>query len=565
MAAHDTQWDVVVIGGGPAGSTAAAYLARSGRSVLVLEREHFPRHHIGESLLPSLMPILEDFGLVDECIAAGFPRKTGATFVWGKTREPWDILFSNNAFLPAATTFHVERAIFDKILLDNAARLGATVLQGARVLEVDRDGERITGVRYDVDGRSHTARARFVIDASGRAAIVGRTVTTRRYDDKMRQVALYRYYRDVRFPDPHRRNNIIVESCPKGWFWLIPMNSPRCGDASVGLVTGQEFTQALASSTRAEFFAEALSETITVGPMLREAAAIDPFHTISDWAYACDRVAGPGHYLAGDAAVFLDPLLSTGVTLAMLAGYCSSACIQSVYEERISEADAARWYDLNYRHMYEVTRDFLHYFYASNSGAFAEEMFWKARSALNCSDNFGAKQAFTFLINTIPGNPHPAMGRQVQLFREFMGRLEHPAEVREGSPELVSAIGAAHALSVDAVALGAVPVVNGEFERSWVIDRDTHRLMPAEGVRYDRNRAVLSSTSAWLLGQNFYPVDDTSARLLRRVDGSATWGSILAAETTQLPGAESTLMAAAERLTRDRIVLVRDAAVDMAE
>jgi FAD-dependent halogenase len=551
----DETYDVLVIGGGPAGSTAAAYLARGGRSVLLLEQDTFPRHHIGESLLPSLVPILEDFGLMDECESAGFPTKTGATFLWGASRDPWDILFANDAFLPSRTTFHVERAVFDHILLRNASRQGARVLEGARVVEVLKEGERIAGVRYEHQGEAHTARARFVVDASGRTAIIGRQVTVRRYDDKMRQVAVYRYYRNVRTLDPHRRNNIIIESCPKGWFWCIPMNSPELGEASVGLVTGQEFYQALAKSTRDEFFASALDETHYVKRMLEGATETAPFRTISDWAYACDQVAGPGYYLAGDAAVFLDPLLSTGVTLAMLAGYLSSACIQSVYDGGLSENDASHWYDFNYRYMYEVTRDFLHYFYASNTTAFRDEMFWKARATLRCGDNFGAKQAFTFLINTIPGNPHPALGKSVQLFREFMNRLEHPDEVRQGSAEMSDALASAADMApAEGVRPEEVPVVNGAFRRWWEVDRVAHRLRQVDGVLFDRNRAVLSSTSAWLLGQNFHAVPPDAATVLSRIDGQTTWSDVLGGVPDR-PAAQ----AAAEQLLRDRVILVRNA------
>src|SRR5215831_16058676 len=162
-------YDAIIVGGGPAGSTAAGYLARHGHRTLLLERTRFPRHRIGESLLPSMMPVLEDFGLVEQCREAGFVEKTGATFIWGKTREPWDIRFSDTPFLPSSFAFHVERSVFDQILLDHARHSGVEVHLNATVIEPLEDGGRIGGVVYrDNDtGATNSVRSKFVIDASG--------------------------------------------------------------------------------------------------------------------------------------------------------------------------------------------------------------------------------------------------------------------------------------------------------------------------------------------------------------------------------------------------------------
>src|SRR5215213_863628 len=178
------QYDVIVVGGGPAGSTTAGYLARLGHRTLLLERSEFPRHRIGESLLPSMMPVLEDFGLVEACREAGFVEKTGATFIWGKTREPWDIRFADTPFLPSSFAFHVERSVFDQILLDHARRAGAEVNMNATVLNATKDGDRITGLTYrdNETGETKSVEAKFVVDASGSSSIIGRRVTERRYD-----------------------------------------------------------------------------------------------------------------------------------------------------------------------------------------------------------------------------------------------------------------------------------------------------------------------------------------------------------------------------------------------
>lgn len=522
-------YDVIVIGGGPAGSTTAGYLARHGHRTLLLERSQFPRHRIGESLLPSMMPILEDFGLVDACREAGFIEKTGATFIWGKTREPWDIRFADTPFLPSGFAFHVERSVFDQILLDHAQRSGAEIHLNATVLGATQEDARITGVTYrDNDtGAITSVRAKFVVDASGSSSVIGRRVTERRYDDQLRQVALYGYFKDVLGAKDFRRNHIIIESCPKGWFWFIPMNSERLGEVSLGLVTGREFEEEIRTKGTQAFYDEACSEAPYIKELLGpQARRVDEMRTVRDWAYTCDDTAGPGYYLAGDAAAFLDPLLSTGVSLAMLAGYSASVCIHSVLTEPTMEAAAAKFYADNYRQMYEVTRDFLHYFYAGNASAHPNELFWEARRMLKFDENIGAKQAFSFFINTIPGNPHPALQKQIPLFHQFMKELDHPLDEMRAAPGLEK-MASRGLRNVNDLNDGDVPIVNGRLESTWRINRKSHTLEPIRGVSFDRDRPVFSSTSSWLLGRNIAPLDDSACQLLELMDGESSWSSIV--------------------------------------
>jgi flavin-dependent dehydrogenase len=562
------QYDAIVVGGGPAGSTTAGYLSKLGHRTLLLERSQFPRHRIGESLLPSMIPVLEDFGLVDACREAGFVEKSGATFIWGKSRDPWHIQFVDTPFLPASFAFHVERSVFDQILLDHARRVGTEVHLNATVLSAIQEGDRITGVTYrDNDtGETKSVYAKFVVDASGASSVVGRRVTERRYDDQMRQIAMYGYFKDVRGVQDFRRNHIIIESCPKGWFWYIPMNSEQLGEVSLGLVTGREFEDEIREKGTEAFYDEALAEAPFINELIGpQAVRVDEMRAIRDWAYTCDETAGPGYYLAGDAAAFLDPLLSTGVSLAMLAGYSASVCIHTVLNNPEMEMAAAKFYSNNYRQMYEVTRDFLHYFYAGNASAHPNDLFWEARRRLRVDENIGAKQAFSFFVNTIPGNPHPAIEKQVPLFRQFMKNIDHSPQTEIKAAPGIDKIVKGGFRSADELHDEDIPIVNGRLESTWRIHRESHTLEPIRGVTFDRERPVFSSTSSWLLGRNVAPLDDSSSDLLELMDGETPWSSIVSkySEKAGLPleqGRQKTAEMVAPLLA-DEYVLVRSQAV----
>jgi halogenation protein CepH len=534
---HAQSYEIIVIGGGPAGSTAAAYLAMQGHSVLLLERESGPRHRVGESLLPSMMPILEDFGLLEEVEALGFKRKTGGTFIWGKSREPWDVLFSNNPFLPYPYAYHVDREVFDDLLLQHAQRRGVVVRQSVTVTGPILNGDRVVGVRCldgQAEGVERTIFSRFVVDASGPVAVLGKQLTHREYDDTMRQVAFYGYYENVKGPEGHREGHVLIESNPYGWFWYIPMDGKKLGEANVGLVSGQEFKTEYRELGVEAFYERALKESPFMQQLLGpDAKRITDISAITDWAYTCEKTAGPGWFLAGDAAAFLDPLLSSGATMAMLAGYSASVCIHTALTQPENERAAAEFYRGNYRRMYEVTRDFLHYFYAGNLNAHSEDMFWKARSVLKLSDNVGACQAFCFLVNTLPGNPHPALSKKIHMYEQFMDQLDHPLEAMQsdtGLQDRIATIGERVGEAFEHLDLAddSVLVLNGERAHSWSVDGDAHVLRPVRGVAFDAERPVFSSTSAWLLGRNIFPLEGLAWELAELVDGQRNWAEILA-------------------------------------
>jgi hypothetical protein len=444
--------------------------------------------------------------------------------------------------------------------LDNARVCGTEVLRARVSGPLTEDG-RVVGVTYEgANGKQETARASYVIDASGATSVIGRNVTERRYDDKMRQVALYSYYRNIRGAEGFRQGHITVESSPKGWFWFIPMDSEELGEVSLGLVTGQEFTDEIRTKGAEAFYEEALSLAPNVREMIGpEAQRVKPINIVRDWAYTCDKAAGPGYYL--DAAAFLDPLLSTGVSLAMLAGYSASVCIHTALSEPSLEQEATEFYANNYRQMYEVTRDFLHYFYAGNASAHPNEIFWNARRALKFDENIGAKQAFSFFINTIPGNPHPALKKQIPMFQQFMTNLDHTVnEITSPTGDLMTQ----QLRLADRLEEDDVPVVNGRLESSWQFNREKHLLEQIRGVTFDRDRPVFSSTSSWLLGRNIAALKNEAWDVLKLVDGQQSWSSIVGQYTAaqkEETGLDSEAVSdIIAFLLAERFVLVRDRA-----
>lgn len=333
-------WDAIVIGGGPAGSSAAGHLAREGRRVLVLERARMPRPHIGESLLPGVLPYLDALGVREEIERAGFERKEGQTFVWGRDRTPWEIDFRELDVYPYA--YFVDRGRFDQILFDHARRSGAEAREESTVTRLLFERGRAVGVSYrSKDGEEREERARFVIDASGQSALTARGGDLIRPVRGLKNVALWSYWEGAaRLPD-HRRAHILTTSVPEGWIWVIPL-----GDrTSVGVVTSRATRADRDAQGATAWYEGVIQRSEPVRALLAGAKRIEGVTGARDWSYRARRVAGPGILLAGDAACFIDPILSTGVHLAMTAGYWSAACVHSALAEPRHEAFLARFYE----------------------------------------------------------------------------------------------------------------------------------------------------------------------------------------------------------------------------
>lgn len=326
-AAHEL--DLTIIGGGPAGSLTAALVLRQHpeKRVMVLERETFPRHHVGESSIPSWGPILERAGVLGKLEAAGLMRKVGTLFQWGNSdAESWTIDFRDEGTGGARPgSYQVDRARFDQLLLDHARSVGARVYEGAAFTGLEPLEEGGYRIKWRGEG-ARTATTRYLVDASGQARALARHLGLKAIPfDDMNNFAIYGYWRGSKIaefagPPVHEHERwTYIATCPDGWLWHIPTHPDL---VSVGLVTESSSVPAGGRSALEAIYRRNVAECPAVAELLSDAELVcHPLENrrllvIRDWAYHLDRVCGPDFFLAGDAAAFVDPILSSGMLIA---------------------------------------------------------------------------------------------------------------------------------------------------------------------------------------------------------------------------------------------------------
>ena len=376
--------DAVIVGGGPAGSTVGSALSRLGYDVLLLEREAFPRHHIGESMLPASLELLDAVGALDDVRNAGFPVKRGGVFVWGKSREPWLFRFGERRI---GTAFQVERGKFDSILLANAQRQGVDVRMQHRAVDILATDGRVCGVTFtDEQGRSQSVQSRWVLDASGQAGFLGSKRKSRIINDELRNMALYGYWRGRRAVEvadlckeagSEDRNSIFIESSPDGWCWWIPLDEHYF---SVGAIVGRGHRGKRTSVEIRRLYHDVVGSTEFVRRILGQSKFDEPIRVIRDWSYRSGEFCGPGFAMLGDAAAFVDPILSTGVFLALNSAVAFATVVNTIAKGSVNEDACLDWYRRIYNAVYDDYEAMAKHWYFGERTQ--DSWFWRARRAI---------------------------------------------------------------------------------------------------------------------------------------------------------------------------------------
>ncbi len=326
MKPAQSEYDCIVLGGGPAGSAGATFVAKAGLSTLLLERNSFPREHVGESLMPESYWTFEKLGLLDYLQESCFRKKVGVQFVTHDGRESQPFFFRSRHDHDSSETWHVERAEFDHKLFNNAADHGAECLQQTRVLEVLFEGDRAAGVKIQTaDGEQHSIKSRVILDATGQQSLIANQLGLKEINPDLRKAGIWRHYRGGEIDNTGGGvKTIILHTCDKqAWFWYIPQSNDI---VSVGCVGDADYLLKGRGKPE-EVFEEELAKCDGVTTRLENAEALDDLAIAKEFSYTTSRSAGDGWTLAGDAWGFIDPVYSSGVYFALESAERASKCI----------------------------------------------------------------------------------------------------------------------------------------------------------------------------------------------------------------------------------------------
>ena len=335
-------YDCVVVGAGPAGSTVAALVADAGYSTLLLEREKLPRYHVGESLMPETYWTLERLGVLEKMHQSDFVKKVSIQFVASSGKESQPFFFDQHDPRPCSQTWQVERSKFDQLLFDNAGEKGAHCRDATRVLDVLFEDERAVGVQLQGAGVPQTVRSRVVVDATGQSAMLAGKLGLKQVIPELRKSAIWTYYRDAeRVDGPHGGATVILHTQSKeAWFWYIPLSDGR---TSVGLVGDADFLLKRGCAIE-EVFQQELDNCPPLRRRLQQATQLEPHQVAKEFSYTTSQNAGNGWVCVGDAFGFIDPIYSSGVYFALKTGeMAADAICQGLRNDTLDSQTLGNW------------------------------------------------------------------------------------------------------------------------------------------------------------------------------------------------------------------------------
>jgi flavin-dependent dehydrogenase len=365
MEIDSSSYDVIVMGGGPAGSAVASILAREGRKVVLFEKEEFPRHHIGESLMTDTYWTFRRMGFLDKLKESPFVRKYSVQFAnpAGKESRPFYFFEANHH--ESAVTWQVTRAVFDKMLIEHADEQGVTVHQGSAVKQVLFDGDRAVGCEVRMsDGSFEKFYAKVVVDATGQSAMLSNKFRWRVRDPKLKKAVLYSYFKGAhREPDLNGGATLVLRTAPGsgGWFWYIPLENDI---TSVGIVADPDYLVKGRGQDLSKIFHEEIEKCEPCRRRVADGTRVDKIYSIIDYSYRSKLCAGNGFILIGDAYGFLDPIYSSGVLLALKMAELAADAIHDAFNRNDFSAERLGQFQAKLDKGIESMRKLVHSFYS---------------------------------------------------------------------------------------------------------------------------------------------------------------------------------------------------------